>query len=174
MAEHENLEREVERLASTMTSAEFFGFAEFALRKLACNPEMDIDNRKRLMAARLIAGIRWESAKRHESSLVFALHPGFVWIGNKGFEQPCAHPGHPGIDEAWLILLHRETAGIVLHASTFGSSGNALQGRLRTAARWIEDATGCFDLADHIRAIKVGRDGSITPPSVARKIEFYL
>lgn len=98
----------------------------------------------------------------------------YVWIGNKGFEQPCAHPGHPGIDEAWAILLHGATAGSVLHASDFGSSGNALHGRLKTAIEWVKDATGCFDLAATIAAIKVARDGSITPPPITRRIEFHL
>lgn len=103
-----------------------------------------------------------------------SLRAGYVWIGNKGFEQACAHPGYPGIDEAWAILLHGATVGSVLHAQDFGSSGNALHGRLKTAIEWVKDATGCFDLADYIGAIKVGRDGSITPPFIARRIEFQL
>lgn len=102
------------------------------------------------------------------------LRAGYVWIGNKGFEQACAHPGYLGIDEAWAILLHGATVGSLLQAQDFGSSGNALHGRLKTAIEWVKDATGCFDLADYIGAIKVGRDGSITPPFIARRIEFQL
>ena len=155
-----------------MDDFEFYRLTHEALRN-AANAAQDSTQREHLGKLRDEAWGRLEFAKQR-THLVFALHARYVWIGNKGFEQACAHPGHPGIDEAWAILLHGATAGSVLHASDFGGSGNALHGRLRTAVEWVKDATGCFDLAGCIAAIKVGRDGSITPPLITRRIEFSL
>ena len=184
-----------------MDDLEFYRLTHTALRN-AANAAQDSTQRAHLGNLRDEAWGRLRLAQQR-APLVFALHPypgaaaqrgdpvggslltsarefvpapraGYVWIGNKGFEQACAHPGHPGIDEAWAILLHGVTAGSVLRASDFGGSGNALHGRLRTAVEWVKDATGCFDLAGCIAAIKVGRDGSITPPAVTRRIEFHL
>lgn len=154
-----------------MDDLEFYRQAHAALRN-AANAAQDSTQRDHLGNLREEAWKRMRIAEQR-APLVFALHAGYVWIGNKGFEQPCAHPGHPGIDEAWAILLHGATAGSVLHASYFGSSGNALHGRLKTAIEWVKDATGCFDLADTIAAIKVARDGAITPPPITRRIEFH-
>lgn len=155
-----------------MDDLEFYRFTHTVLRN-AANAAPDLTQRKHLGILREEAWKRMRFAEQR-TPLVFAPHAGYVWIGNKGFEQACAHPGHPGIDEAWAILLHGATAGSVLHASDFGGSGNALHGRLKTASEWVKDATGCFDLADYIGAIKVGRNGSITPPPITRRIEFHL
>lgn len=155
-----------------MNDLEFLRQAHAALRD-AANAAPDGEARRHLRTLQEEAWERLRFAERC-TSLVFAMHPGYVWIGVAGREQPYAHPGHPGIDEAWRILLHGATVGSTLHASTFGSSGNALNGRLRTAIEWIEHATGCHDLAGYLRGIKVGRDGSIAPPPIARRIELHL
>ena len=156
-----------------MLNLDFLTHTHAALRDAAIAAPSGSIQREHLGKLREEAWERLKIAQR-TTPLVFAMHGTYVWLGNKGVEQACEHPGHPGIGEAWTILLHGVTAGSVLNASTFGSTGNALHGRLKTAEAWIKDATGCFDLAGFIHGIKVGRDGSITPPSINREIEFQL
>lgn len=107
--------------------------------------------------------------KRGGVSLVLDLSmPGYVRAGYKGREVTRAHPGHPGLEDAWRILLQGPVVQDTLTASDLVGDvkrpGNTLRNRLATAAEWIDREVGCPELAQALRrpCISISDDGRIT------------
>ena len=113
----------------------------------------------------------WLVRRQREASapLAFILHPGYVWVGPKSAPRCFLDPGYVGLTNFWQILMYWQLSHYVPPAQDLigAPTGNALKGRLSTAADWLEGPADCPRLGRVLRGTEVGRDGSITlPPGI--------
>ena len=152
-----------------MTEFEVFSGAH-ALASEALDSCTDADRRRYLQDLRKELWSALGRVQRQDAApLVFDLTmPGYVTLGRAGEERVLPHPGLPGLDDAWRILLAGLTAKDTLRAADIIGGkrpGNALRNRLAHAAEWIERTGMCPALAQVLRrpSISITEDGLIIP-----------
>jgi hypothetical protein len=157
-----------------MQTFEFLNGVHQALDE-ATRQESNQERRRLLEVLRSEAWARLRSTSK-APPLLFALHPGYVWVGPASSPRTFLCPQLEGIRDAWTILMNWSASRYAVHAEDLNGSpsGNALNGRLKTAIAWVEDVGCCRDLGYVLRQISVSRDGSITPPRVDFDVTLHL
>ncbi len=152
----------------TLTDAEvLIGAYDAVVAQLNSTTDPDVARHLRRVRRGLL--LRHRAAVDAEATpLVFDTQmPGSVTLGWADNPVTRDHPGLLGLDYAHQILLLGESAGAVLTAAQLvgpvGHPANALRNALRTAASWIERASGCYPLAQALRApsISISTNGTI-------------
>lgn len=160
-----------------MTEFELLSISHEAVQAQA-NAATDPDKREYLTKASGILWGRVKAAKRRPvPELVFDLCvPGYVAVGSAGDFERYAHPGHPGLDDAWHILLNGVGGCSYLHALDMvrpcAYPGNTLRGRLVAASDWAEKVE-CYELARVIKGIKVSKSGDIIYVPLTRLLRAF-